>query len=106
MSINTPWRPFIDSEIEKAPILDGVYGLYDGSETIYYGKGEGEEGIKGRLKWHKAGHGGSCTQRATSFNHEACLKPSQREVELLTEHKRLYGKLPRCNDVTPSYSNF
>ncbi len=106
MSIKTVWRPFTDSEIEKAPILDGVYGLYDGSEAIYYGKGEGKEGIRVRLEWHKAGHGGSCTQKATAFNYETCFNPSQRETELLAEHKRLYGKLPRCNDITPSYSNF
>ena len=106
MSINTTWHPFTDSEIEKAPMLDGVYGLYDGSETIYFGRGEGEEGIKDRLKRHKAGSEGRCTQGATSFNWETCFNPSQREAELLAEYKSLYGKLPRCNDVTPSYSNF
>ena len=106
MGINTVWRPFTDNEIGKAPILDGVYGLYDGSDTIYFGKSEGERGIRSRLEWHKAGHGGSCTQKATSFNCETCFNPSQREAELLAKYKGLYDKLPRCNDVTPSYSNF
>ena len=106
MFINSTFHQFTDDEIDKAPTLDGVYGLYDGSEILYYGKGEGEEGIRDRLKWHKAGRGGACTQKATSFNYETCFNPSQREGELLVEHKKLYGKLPRCNDVTPSYSNF
>ena len=102
MGITTSSHPFIDSEIERAPTLDGVYGLYNYSETVYYGKGEGQDGIRARLKWHKSGQGGSCTQGATSFNYETCFNPSQREAELLNEYKKLHGKLPRCNDVTPS----
>lgn len=103
MFISMELRIFTDKEIENATIIDGVYGLYGGSETIYYGKGEGLEGIRGRLKRHKAGHEGYCTRGATYFNYETAPNPSWREVELLTEYKELHGKLPRCNDFIPSY---
>jgi len=106
MFIDSSFHQFTDDEIDKAPILDGVYGLYDRSDVIYFGKGEGENGIRNRLERHKAGYEGTCTQKATSFNYETCFNPSQREAELLNEYKKLYGKLPRCNDITPSYSNF
>ena len=101
MSIDAPFCIFSDKEIGSATILDGVYGLYKGSDTIYYGKGEGMEGICGRLKSHKAGHDGACTQIADYFNYETCLLPSQREAELLQEYKRLWGRLPRCNEIMP-----
>ena len=102
MSINTPLHQFVDDEIEKAPNLGGVYALYDDIETIYIGKGEGVEGIRERLKKHKAGHEGSCTQNATHFNCETSFNPSQRESQLIQEYKSLWGRLPRCNDITPS----
>jgi len=106
MFINTPFIDFNDAEISVATTLSGVYGLHDGSEVIYFGKGEGAEGIRGRLKRHKAGDEGYCTQGATYFNVEVCPNPSRREVELLTEYKNLWGKLPRCNDFIPSYSSW
>ena len=101
MGIDAPFHSFTDEEITNAPILNGVYALYDGSTTIYIGKGEGTEGIRGRLKAHKAGYEGNCTNQATYFNYETHISPSQRETELLQEYKRLWGKLPRCNEVMP-----
>ncbi|MFC2069290.1 hypothetical protein ACFLTP_09855 [Chloroflexota bacterium] len=105
MGINAPFYPFTDNGIEMATTLDGVYCLYDGSETIFIGKGEGEEGIQGRLKLHQAGFESYCTMRATYYNYEICSDPYHLEIELLTEHKNLFGKLPRCNNIIQSYSN-
>ncbi len=101
MSIDTPYRPFVDVEIDIATTLNGVYALYDGSETIYVGKGEGVEGIKGSLKTHKADYEGHCTTQATYFNYEICSSPPLRETALLREHITIWEKLPRCNDVIP-----
>jgi len=105
MSIDSPWYTFTDAEIDKAPTSSGVYALYrtnsQDSAVIYYGRAEGTEGIKGRLKSHKAGYEGYCTTNAEYFNYEICWNPSVRERELLEEHKRIWGKLPRCNDVMP-----
>ena len=101
MGIDAPFHSFTDEEVNSATILNGVYALYDGSETIYFGKGEGAEGIRDRLKAHKAGYEGNCTKGATYFNYETCFNPSQRESELLQEYKSLWGKLPRCNGVMP-----
>ncbi len=101
MNIDMPFQLFVDEEIDIATTLNGVYALYDDSETIYVGKGEGAEGIKGRLKSHKAGYEGHCFARATHFNYEICLNPPQREATLLREHIAIWGKLPHCNDVIP-----
>ncbi|MDH5695236.1 MAG: GIY-YIG nuclease family protein [Dehalococcoidia bacterium] len=106
MSIDASFHSFTDAEINNATILDGVYALYDGSETIYIGKGEGAEGIRGRLKRHKAGYEGNCTKQATYFNYETNFNPLKRESELLQEYKRLWGKLPRCNEVMPDKSTW
>jgi hypothetical protein len=101
MSIDAPFHVFTDDEIEKATILNGVYALYDDKETIYIGKGEGKEGIRAQLRSHKVGYEGECTKDAKYFNYEACLNPQQRESELLHEYKKLWDKLPLCNDVMP-----
>jgi hypothetical protein len=101
MSISSNWHIFVDSEIEKTPASSGVYGLYQGSTTIYYGKAEGTEGIIGRLKSHKTGNEGYCTKSAEYFNYELCGNPSTRERELLSEHRNLWGSLPRCNNIMP-----
>ncbi len=99
MPIDSTWHVFTDEEIEKAPEFFGVYGLYEGTETIYYGKAEGPGGIKGRLESHKAGREGRGTMAATYFNCERCPRPAIRERELLDEHMRQFGRLPRCNEV-------
>ena len=96
-----PFRPFTDVEIDIATALNGVYALYDGSEAIYIGQGKGAEGIKGRLKSHKAGYEGHCITQATHFNYEICPSPPLREAALLREHITIWEKLPRCNDVIP-----
>ena len=103
MGIGSTWYSYITREIKKAPISDGVYALYQGSEIIYYGKGEGFNGIRGRLEAHKAGYEGSCTMNADYFNYEICSNPAKRERELLQEYKNKNGKLPRCNDLMPNF---
>ena len=76
----------------------GVYGLYDPiSIVIYYGASD--TSIKVRLQRHLSGMEGKCTQGVTYFNFEKHFKPIQREKELLEEHKRLYDRLPKCNEV-------
>lgn len=101
MSIGGDWQSFTDEEIAKATILNGVYELHQGSDLIYIGKGEGPEGIRGRLKSHKAGYEGSCTKQAQYFNYETCIDASARERKELQEYQSIYGKLPRCNEVMP-----
>jgi hypothetical protein len=99
MGIESSWHSFTSKEIEKAPMSDGVYGLFEKSAIIYYGRGEGPNGIRGRLEAHKAGYEGSCTKNADYFNYEICSNPAARERELLQEYKNTWSKLPRCNDL-------
>ena len=76
----------------------GVYGLYDPISTvIYYGKTE--TSIKKRLQSHFSGTEGKCTQSATYLNFETHSNPTFRQNVLLEEHKRLYGKIPKCNEA-------
>ena len=100
MPIDSGWLIFTEDIIEKAPIFHGVYGLYDGTELIYYGRAHGDEGICGCLKRHKAGREGRGTMNATYFNYEICPNPAIRERELLDEHVVQFGVPPRCNNLS------
>jgi len=86
--------------IAGAPDEAGVYALWDGEEVIYYGRAEGgNEGgtttIRSRLLDHYYGD----SRRATHYSWEVCKDPRAREVELLGEHERAFGRLPRDNKI-------
>lgn len=92
---------FTQDNVDKSPTGKGVYALYDGSVTIYIGKGAGENGIRERLQAHKRGDEGSCTQNASDYRREVCSNPATRETQELEAYKEANDKLPRCNDVIP-----
>ena len=98
--LTTSRYPFNTGNVNFAPESAGVYGLYDAAgNPIYFGRAQGGgTSIRGRLKDHLAGHEGKCTQGAASFAWEACSDPVRREQEILTQHAKLYGRLPKCND--------
>lgn len=102
MAITTTKYSFSKTIIETyAPDSSGVYGLYDQfHNVIYYGKSD--VSVKDRLLSHFSGNEGRCTQSATYFNFEspAYPNPIKREEELLQEHRKIYGELPKCNDVS------
>lgn len=100
MPIKNGKYKFTKDNVNKAPDKAGVYALYDGNETIYYGRAKGGDvTIRTRLQNHKAGKDGSCTKKATHYGREAILSPVKRENELLEEYKNTHnGKLPRCNE--------
>ena len=89
---------FTDKNISNSPTDIGVYVLYEHRELIYIGKGDGMNGIKSRLRAHKRGDEGRCTQRATSYRRERHRDPSAREVYLLEEFYKRHSRLPRCNE--------
>ena len=67
---------FTDKNVNNAPASHGVYVLYDGDVTIYIGRASGEGvTIRSRLKSHKAGNEGPCTNSplTKSALDEACL---------------------------------
>ncbi len=90
---------FTEENVKNAPDQAGVYALFDGHEVINYGRAQGGSvTIRSRLQDHISGREGPCTQEATSYRRELISDPVAREKELLEEHRRLYGRLPRCND--------
>jgi len=92
---------FSQGNVDKSPTGKGVYALYDGSITIYIGKGAGENGIRERLQSHKRGDEGICTKNASEYRREVCTNPATRERQELEAYKKANYKLPRCNDVMP-----
>ena len=79
--------------IAGAPDDQGIYALWDGEEVIYYGRGA----IRSRLLDHFLGRVDELTRRATHYGWEICKDPAAREAELLEEHRRMFGRLPRLN---------
>jgi len=76
--------------IAGSPDEAGVYTLWNGEEVIYYGRAER---IRLRLLdlYYEDKH------RATHYSWEVCADPAAREGELLAEHARAFGTLPRDN---------
>ena len=101
MPISGDLYNFSDENIYLAPTDKGVYALYKKSGDVYYtiyiGKAEQEDGISGRLIWHKQGNY-ECTKYAVAYRREVHDNPSSREKELLKEYQREYGELPGCNE--------
>jgi hypothetical protein len=78
--------------IAGAPEDAGVYTLWEHDEIVYYGRADGSSTIRSRLAEHlRAG------MRATHYAWELCRDPAAREAELLGEHERAFGRLPRFN---------
>ncbi len=89
---------FTQDNVDKSPDDHGVYELYEGDELIYIGRAAGDGvTIRSRLQDHFRGDDGRCTQQATTYRREVTNTPKAREVELLNEHLRRHGRLPRCN---------
>jgi len=87
---------FTAGNLALAPNRPGVYGLYQGNQTIYYGMSD--TSIRNRLQSHLSGQEGICTMSAQQVNWKEGVSPGYRERQLLEEHRRLHGRLPRCND--------
>jgi len=96
MPIEGELYTFTKNNIDNSPDQQGVYALYLDGLVIYYGRAT--VSIRSRLQSHYRGDEGSCTKQATSCRGEVCSNPVAREAQLLEEHKRLYGRLPRCNE--------
>lgn len=89
---------FTEMNIKRAPLMTGIYTLYDGAEVIYYGRAAGAGAtIRSRLMDHIAGRDSVCTRGAKTFSWEACPNPEARDEALLTEFESLHSSRPRCN---------
>ena len=97
MPIASPRYAFNATMVAGAPPDPGVFALWENDEVIYYGRALGNGAtIQSRLREHleTGAHG---TAAATHYGWEIAANPRVREVELLREFQRSYGRLPRCN---------
>lgn len=90
---------FTSKNVDQSPNEHGVYLLYDGNVLIYIGRAWGKDvTIRSRLQSHMRGDEGACTESATHYSREVREDSAARELELLKEFRKTYGRLPRCND--------
>ena len=99
MPVHGDYFKFAFENLAFCPTYKGVFSLHDGDETIYIGKADEADGLRGRLQAHRRGDLGPCTQQATAYRRELHTDPSARQRALLEEHRRIYGRLPRCNEL-------
>jgi hypothetical protein len=68
MPINGHKYEFTNKNIDSSPAKHGVYALFDGDSFLYYGRAMGKEvTIRSRLRDHKEGSEGRCTQTASHY---------------------------------------
>jgi hypothetical protein len=96
MTLVSDLHTFDEDNIAKTPTGKGVYSLHKAGETIYIGKAEGKDGVRGELLSHLYGEN-SCTKQATAYRYEFHSNPAAREEELLSEYMLAHGRLPICN---------
>jgi len=81
--------------VSTVPQSEGVYELFDpGKSLIYIGR---SNNLRQRLTEH-LNTSDACIKSATYFAYEVTSFSYSREQGLLEEHKRIHGRLPRCND--------
>lgn len=97
MPIASPRYAFTATMVGGAPPDPGVFALWEEDELIYYGRALGGGAtIQSCLVEHLA-RADPCTAGATHYGWEITSNPRARELELLREHERSHGRLPRCN---------
>ena len=92
----TRWR-LLETIVEAAPDVSGVYALWKGGEIIYYGRATAS--IRACLCEHLRGERGTCSRKATHYSWELCERPGPRESELLSEFWAVYSRFPSCNEA-------
>ena len=84
--------------IAGAPDDAGVYALWEDEELVYYGRADGkDEGGGSTIRSRLLNHYYEGAHRPTHYSWEICKDPAAREAELLGEHERAFGRLPRLN---------
>jgi hypothetical protein len=98
MAITGKKYTFSKKNVDKAPNLPGVFGLYEGDVLIFIGQAKGGKlTIRTCLQLQEAGLDGSCPAKVTTYRREECPNPVIRQGELLKEYQEKHGKLPRFN---------
>ena len=92
------WDPFTQDYLDHVPEEPGVYRLTDEDlQVIYIGDAIGEgKNLRIALQNHFDGEFGECTQKAKAFEYEVTTDTSRKQ-ELLDQHERPFGELPKCN---------
>jgi hypothetical protein len=89
---------FTPDAINISPDKQGVFVFFNEScEAILIGSAK--KSVRRVLLGHWKGHEGGATCGAVYVGFEASDVPLQREAELLSEHLRVFGRLPRRNSA-------
>ena len=90
-------RAFTQENIETASDEKGIYYFFEGDEKTYIGSSNNS--IRSRLRDHKRGAEGPCTQNAHFFEERWEANPRSVEQTELRAYRSFYGRLPKCNDI-------
>lgn len=88
---------FTKDNVDKSPRKSGVFALYEGDLLIFIGGAADGATLRSQLQSHEAGRTGHRTRQATHYRREVTPASVTREIELLAEHKALFGGSPRAN---------
>lgn len=97
MPISGPRYTYTRFIAEGAPETRGLYALWKEEELVYLGLAASGATIRSLLLEHLAGTRFPSAAGATHYSWELSLQPAARELELLREFRRQFGRLPRCN---------
>ena len=89
-------KPFTEEYIRTASNNEGIYYLFECGVKIYIGSSE--DSIRQRLREHKRGDKGPCTQNTHEFDERYSSFPKNEKRGELRNYYRINGRLPKCND--------
>jgi hypothetical protein len=94
-TMDGPVHFLTNERLQEVPDIEGIVALWEGTTLIYLGAAsQNLGGMRGEIQSKR---GAGCTQSATHFQFEASSDSSSLLQDLLNEHRRQHGSLPRCN---------
>ena len=101
MPIPKRWSPFTRSVLESVPNVAGIYELgYASGEVVYIGSGDSQQGVKGRLYFHK-NHKPPSVKYFRYLEAGFFQSPIRMEQHHCELFKKRYGRLPRLQYRMP-----
>jgi hypothetical protein len=101
MPIRKTWSAFTWARLQSVPNIAGVYELGDAKgEVVYIGSGDSEQGVKGRLYYHK-NHMPKWVRHFRYFAAGVSESPIMMETHHCALFVERYGRPPRLQQRMP-----